>query len=326
MNAFLIVRLFWRTRIVSVIAARLFIFWITAAMVSAGTHEAPAVKESSGGVAAKGPLADKDAEGEPGLRGFVCGPEGKAIPKATVLVNLRPISMSEEGTFFVPHAQLERQGPTLLIMVQAEHEGKKLCRAQFIDYATGKENVTSHLWQSKSIQGRVLSPEGDPIQGAKVVTFMNVGNLTCHGTCPVGDPAVTDTAGKFRVNDLYPDMNYKLWVTCTRRERKWSDWIPMAGWMGVGRANEDVKVVLREAPGFITGRVMDNKGAPVAKEKVVLGHPCIPDAVSITDVKGNFRIEDLIPGGEVTLSVRWKFQKVKVGSENIVFVIQNRKP
>jgi hypothetical protein len=67
------------------------------------------------------------------------------------------------------------------------------------------------------------------------------------------------------------------------------------------------------------------KGNPVTKARVILGHPCIPDAVSVTDADGRFRIEDLVPGEEVTLCTGSRFQRVKVGTGDLVLVNEERK-
>jgi hypothetical protein len=263
----------------------------------------------------------KAPEGQ-GLRVFVCGPDGKPFPQARVLVNMRKAPQGEDGTFFVPHEQLERQGPTLILMVQGELAGKPLSCARFIDYVTGKENITVRLWQSGSITGRVLSPHAAPLDGAQVSALMDVGGLTCHGTMPVGEPAVTDTTGQFTLRDLYPDTRYRLRVTCPRRERKLTDWIAV----GSRELGDRLQVVLRDAPGSVAGRVVDGKGSPVANSRVILGHPCIPDAVAVTDAEGKFRIEDLVPGEEVTLCIGWNFQKTKVGTEDLVLVARDRQP
>lgn len=259
---------------------------------------------------------------EAGLHGVVCGANGEPVPKATVLVNMRKTTTREDGTFFVPHEQLKGQGPTLILLAQGEQEGRRLRCARFVDYVTGRENITVRLCHNGSITGHVVSPEGMPIRGATVSALLDVGMLTCHGTHPVGRPAVTDGTGQFVLIDMYPDTRYRLRVGCARRERKLTDWIAV----GTKELCPELQIVLRDAPGFVAGRVVDEQGRSVAKASVMLGHPCIPDAVSVTDAEGKFRIEDLVPGEEVTLSLDWKFHKVKVGAEDLVLVRPERKP
>ena len=66
--------------------------------------------------------------------------------------------------------------------------------------------------------------------------------------------------------------------------------------------------------------MVDEKGNPVANARVILGHPCIPDAVSVTDKEGKFRIDDLVPGEEAVVSTNWNFQTVRVGANDLVLV------
>lgn len=255
---------------------------------------------------------------ERGLHGFVCGPEGKPLPSATVWVNLRRVTTSEDGTFFVPHDVLEHQGPTLVAMAEAEQSGRKLRRARFIEYVTGRENATIRLSTSASISGRIVTPESQGVEGARVSALMDVGGMTCHGTFPVGGAVATDRMGRFTLSGLYPDTRYWLRVTCPGRERKMTDWVVV----GMRELGGQPEVVLRDAPGSVAGVVVDEEGEPVAKAKVILGHPCIPDAVAPTDEKGRFQITDLVPGEEVTLCLGFRFQKVKVGAGDLVLVAE----
>ena len=293
-----------RTRIVPVTAVIFLILTIAAAVNHAGPQQAPKTPEDRG------------------LHGSVFGPEGKPFPTATVRVNMRKVTTSEDGTFLVPHDELKGQGSTLLLTAEGEQSGKTLRCARFVDYVTGKENTTIRLSECASIGGRILTPDGKPVDGAEVSALMDVRGMTCHGTFPVGKPAVTDKAGRFTLSDLYPDTCYMLRVTCPRRERKVTDWVVV----GTRELGDKLEVVLRDAPGSVEGVVVDGKGNPVAKARVILGHPCIPDAVSVTDAEGRFRIEDLIPGEEVTLFIGSRFQKVKVGTGDVVLVAEDRMP
>jgi len=150
---------------------------------------------------------------------------------------------------------------------------------------------------------------------------MDVGDLTCHGTAPAARAVHADKRGRFQVPALYPDARYTCWIVIRGWERKWSDWIAV----GNRQVRDRLDVRLREAPGVVAGKVVDENGKPVAKSRVILGHPCIADAICVTDEQGRFGIEDLVPGEEVTLCVRWNFQKVKVGDENVVLVDRPRK-
>ncbi len=281
--------------------------WLAA---SGGNGTAPAEVEGNGHVAEAA-----------GLRGFVCDRGGKGFSGATVFANRTKAKVAEDGTFFVPHKGLRRGGTRLIILAYGELDGKKLKCARFIDYVTGKENVTLRLEPSASLGGHIVSPEGGPVAGAMVSALMNAGGLTCHGTMPVGKPVQTDEKGRFDLDDLYPNMRYKLWIVCPGSERKITEWIAVEQ-----RGPRDkIEVVLREAPGFVAGRVVDENGGPVPNARVILGSPCIPGAISVADAEGGFRIDNLLPGKEVTLRVGRNSHKVKVGATDLVLATQRRK-
>jgi hypothetical protein len=265
-----------------------------------------------------------------GLRGFVCDPEGKPIPLATVQVNGHlDVATGEDGTFWVPDADIEREAAApLLVLVSGQRDGEwlrlapvvglatreQLRCARFVDYVSGRENVTLRLAPSAFIEGRVVTPDGAPIAGAAVEPLIDASTLTCHGTLRIGIQVKTDEEGRFRVQDLYPDTRYMLRVRASGHERKWSPWIPVHGAPLVDK----VKICLQDAPGLAAGRVVDGNGDPVAGVSVFLGHPCIPDDVCVTAEDGRFRIVDLVPGEEVTLFVQGVTQRVTVGDEDVV--------
>jgi hypothetical protein len=256
-----------------------------------------------------------------GFHGSVCDAAGKPIASARVRVNLHfKKTTGADGAFFVPNKELERSPGILLVLVEARVNEKELRCARFVDYATGKENATFRLSRSARINGKVLSSDGKPVKGAKLRALINVGDLTCHGTHPITGPIETNESGGFEIADLYPDTRYMLQVRAPGYERKTTDWIPVSIRPLCGR----LEILLREAPGFIAGRVVDKKGKPMANTNVVLGHPCIPDDVCKTDSDGKFRLDNLVPGDEVSISVNWNFQKVKVGTEDVVIVFRPR--
>jgi hypothetical protein len=219
---------------------------------------------------------------------------------AAVRVDLRiEISTDESGLLFIPHQELERCSRPLLILVEGKEDEKRLLSAYFVDYVTGKECLTFQLRQIGSIHGSVVAPDGGPIEGARGSALMDVGALTCHSSHPVGRPVETDDQGRFRLEGIYPDTLYRLRITRPGRECKTTDWIAVRT-----LERSKVAIVLRAAPGWIAGRVVDEQGRAVEGETVFLGHPCIPDATCTTDAQGRFRIEDLVPGEEVSLCIR----------------------
>ncbi len=77
---------------------------------------------------------------------------------------------------------------------------------------------------------------------------------------------------------------------------------------------------LRDAPAALAGKVIDPLGKPVVRARVIMGHPCIPDATTETDLAGHFRIDSLLPEQSVDLWVNGKSVKTKSGTDNLVVV------
>jgi hypothetical protein len=257
-----------------------------------------------------------------GLRGFICDDLGKPVPSAKVAVNFRPVEVDAQGRFFLPHDKL-KYDRTALVTVEATFENPErnpplrweVNAARLIDYASGEESVTVRPRIPGALEGRVLSVDGKPIAGATLSAHINVGLLNCHGTQRVREGVQTDAEGRFRIPKLYADNDYLLRVEAQGYERKWTEWMRVrAGWPS------PVDIRLRNAPGAVAGKVVDAQGKPVVKTRVVMGHLCIPDAVTETDAEGHFRIDSLLPEQTVDLWASGKTVKTKAGTENLVIV------
>jgi hypothetical protein len=122
--------------------------------------------------------------------------------------------------------------------------------------------------------------------------------------------------GRFRIPKLYADADYLLRVRARGYDRKWTQWMRV-------RSGEPVSsdIRLRDAPSAVAGKVVDGQGKPVAKTRVVMGHLCIPDAVTETDTEGHFRIDSLLPEQAVDLWANGKTLKTNAGAENLVIVV-----
>ncbi len=259
-------------------------------------------------------------ENEPALRGFVCDINGNPLSCASILVNMHlKLEAGKDGNFAVPASQLKPSKTPVLLLAQAEKDAKQLRCARFVDYITGKENVSLPLKEAAKIQGLVLSSDGKPVAGAKVLPYIDVGALTCTGHSVLSVSSTTDVQGNFTLTNLYPDTRYMLRLRAPGFERKWSDWIPV----GKQQLCPSLEIVLYNAPGFIAGRVVNTEGKPIAKTRVVLGHLCMPDDIGITDKNGHFKFVDLVPGKKYSIwAARKSVKDVPVGTENLTITAE----
>ena len=281
------------------------------------THTVAACYLSDPHVAGAGQLTDGPHES--GFRGFVCRWEDgnwRPVANARVTINFdTEATTNRDGRFFFPHDFIRKHSTMLLVLVRGRVEGRPLRCARWVDYVTGVENATFRLWQNAAIRGCVISPDRQPVAGAKVSVLMDDCEKSCCGIRLVGEAATSDMDGGFVVEPLYPYMRYKLWVLARGRERKLTDWISVDV-----RESGLLEVVLRDAPGFVAGRVIGENGKPIAGRRVVLGSLCRPSAICSTDKNGEFRIGDLVPGREVTIHVQ-EYQKVKVATDDLVITV-----
>ncbi len=130
------------------------------------------------------------------------------------------------------------------------------------------------LKQGLFLEGRVLSPRGEPLPGATVHT----------GT----SSTTTDSAGQFRFVGLKPGR------------------VRLTAWHSQGRIERDIRV---ESPGaevdlalaeghVVAGHVVDRTGDAIAYASVQLGnsHLAGPSIRGFTDVDGSFELEGVLPG------------------------------
>jgi hypothetical protein len=252
-----------------------------------------------------------------GLHGLLCTPTGEPVPNSTVTINnWIKATTAKDGTFFVDHQELEHQGPELLVMAGTSQNNTSYSCAEIINYVTGKENITIRLRPQVSIIGTVVAENGELIEGAEVVPYMNAGSITCHGTIQAGKASQTDANGEFRLTDLYPEMVYRLHIKAPGKERKWTDWIALPQRL----TSDKIRVTLRDAPASVTGRVVDRNGDGVPS-LVILGHPCIPDDTIKTDSEGYFKVANLLGEQEVRLFVNRRFYPVKAGTQDFVITV-----
>jgi protocatechuate 3,4-dioxygenase beta subunit/5-hydroxyisourate hydrolase-like protein (transthyretin family) len=168
-----------------------------------------------------------------------------------------------------------------------------------VDPPADAESATVDLMldPGKTIPGRVVGPDGEPVEGASLY------GLTDHFRYWQGASGST-----FEVLSMAPDEPR---LVQARHESK-----KLAGSV-VATADGESPLTLRLAPwGTLTGRIVDDAGQPRAGLELTsdgIDHEtgAMPDRVKI-DADGRFRVDGIVPGLKYTLQV-WDGKTV-VGS------------
>jgi protocatechuate 3,4-dioxygenase beta subunit len=141
-----------------------------------------------------------------------------------------------------------------------------------------------------SVFGRVVDPDGRPIAG---------GRVTAWATRPEGlsyrlsasEATLTDADGRFELRRLRPG---KLHLAARHPDFARSTWRELE--LGAGERLNDLELAVRRGA-TITGRVLDENGAPLVDRLVLLHAVEAWDPVRLrTDEDGRFEIGGLVPG------------------------------
>jgi hypothetical protein len=144
------------------------------------------------------------------------------------------------------------------------------------------------------VRGQVLRPGGEPAADAAVhvctveeILYGSTGEET--SPCLIDDPVTTDAEGRFVLGPLWPD-----WYEVRAVLPGFVDGVDTRVRAAAGDANKLLKLRLRHGT-VVTGRVIDEAGAPVAGAEVE-GWTQAGRAWTVTENDGSFRIEGMGAG------------------------------
>ncbi|MEM1451388.1 MAG: sigma-70 family RNA polymerase sigma factor [Planctomycetota bacterium] len=172
-----------------------------------------------------------------------------------------------------------------------------------VDVPAESEHTIDFELPAATLRGRVVDPDGEPVEGALVSHVLALGAAHHSPMRVMADRQKTDASGAFELVALTPGL-YRIGVTHAER--------------GCGVASELVEVVegdslegfeLEIAPGFpVTGRVVDAEGLPVAFAPIWIhdaaGRLVNPITGVMTSEDGTFATFPVPPGEYAVLTRR----------------------
>jgi len=232
---------------------------------------------------------------EPGARleGRVVDTEGRAVAGAELRLGKDPDLMSPRiQPFGWPSSASDARGrfifedlrPDERVFLRIAKSGYDLAEASA---EPGEEKLEIVLEGHLSLSGRVIDPEGRPIEGARV----SIGGEIDGRFYGISAGATTDAEGRFETDKVAPDATL---VRAWARGHQPSERIPLE--RGEEGALAEVEIMLEL--GFeVEGRVIDSVGAPVMGALVfVESSGGSPGPSGQSDSEGLFRLEGVAPG------------------------------
>ena len=197
------------------------------------------------------PIEGAEVEATPALDS---GSPGFGFTGMSMSMSMGPLRTGPDGSFRVPG--LNRGGRFDL---HVKHPAYAEVTVPGVESPT-KEPVRIELKAARTVSGRVVNAEGEPVAGATVASVdRNDGLGALRSYQSLG---VTDAEGRFRVGGLAPGT-LNLEVSADGYQTQWLDGFHVPG----DRDVDDVKVVL-ERGSWLDVRVLNAEGEPVPEASV----------------------------------------------------------
>lgn len=249
------------------------------------------------------------------ITGKVLSPAGKPVPDAVISQIFEEnndwnrhmfLKSGKDGTFKIKGLTEGRK-----LVLNVEQEDLKLKGKTETDVKSGVNLIINlEKYETKKINGRVVDEQGKPVPGANIELTTFYENGIGFGSVA----AVADSEGKYKVEGLVEGNKYALTakakgytdgsipISAPPEEKKPSDYRKI---LPDGK-NTPVETVLYKADRWIEGTISDEQGEPVAGANLTINGGPSGFKMSVTDSKGNFRIDSLSALIEMKLYVRHK--------------------
>jgi thiol-disulfide isomerase/thioredoxin len=170
-----------------------------------------------------------------------------------------------------------------------------------------------------AVEGTVVLPGGVPAEGVLVTLFESTGEMG------IGKARVlTDAQGRYRFGSLWPDREYSTHPTLPN----YQGGISKRSAVGAGQRKVIPPLQLTPATGVVAGRVVDEKGAPLAGVEVASMDG--EGTAGVTDGGGHFLLKGLPSARDAVplvarMSHDWQEHKMaRVGEDDVVIVLKAR--
>jgi|GEM_PF-268012 len=250
-------------------------------------------------------------ERRPGVEVRVVDPSSRPVDAAQVTIaSLDPETPLRQTAFTTARGEAslaDARGVALRVEVTAPGFAPKV-----VTTGAAPAVVEVALSRAEAAAGEVRTRRGEPIEGAEVVLYTDLGARRTR----------TDASGAYRVTGLAPGEG--------RLRVRAAGFAPAsrAAAIGAREGRHDVQLprVELEAEGIVEGTVVDGRGDPVQGARVALDRVptwlavgANPPGVAVTDARGRFRLAEL-PEGTLALEAfaadagRTRFEGVRVVS------------
>jgi beta-lactamase regulating signal transducer with metallopeptidase domain/protocatechuate 3,4-dioxygenase beta subunit len=223
------------------------------------------------------------------IHGHVVGPDGSPIAGATVTafpndrdparpaVSRMDIRSDATGSFSFPEPVSEAD--------LGAHSG--VLATEKIVSARGGDDVVLTLKPNTrvTLSGQVRNEHGVPVSDARVTLFL------WRSEMGSSDVVVrTDAQGRFTFRDLYPDFQYSVSATVQGYGQQSTYHVAYRP----GGTVALPPLTLPRADRVVSGKVVDDRGGPVARQGVVLEGGGTGIQVGYTDATGRFRFQAVV--------------------------------
>ena len=227
----------------------------------------------------------------PDVKGVVLDPAGEPVADASVRIGAHgPLAQTDTAGRFQVGAGSGSYDEDHVFSLLVLHRGRGLARA--IELSDGPQTTDITLLPGRTIVGRVVDADGEPIPGAQVEVMWHMRS----GYAAWGEPLTTSPEGQYRLSQLplLPQgQSFCLWATADGYGRDEKEvFLEEAQ----GEHVEAEALVLQRANLSVSGMVVDEAGRPIAGATVGASGNGQPHRTARTDAAGRFRIDNLCTG------------------------------